>query len=908
MTEVSIHSSLDLGSDIEESHSIYPNRSILATAIAYSNQNNPNPRNITEFAPQNQIISQIALNLQALLTADGAITYDLYTRKDILKIFCSFVEGVLKESSNSKETEVMNSNSSVSNSLNQKLATLQTESSKNNLETAQEKFETNLMISTQAAQIKSLKEKIARLSEENMNFTLPHDFQSTIQEKNETIDLLIQKVDRLKSKLSHKKETINKLQDAQNSDRLKIQNLQAKNDEYDALYKSKRISDGMKNNFDLELGKSQKKIADLSKTISAISSLYEKQATELIQINQTNQKAFELLNKQTAIINQFSTIATDNELKTQSLVKEVDELTTSNNDLRKRLEISEANRTFSEKILNEVQTQLNDYFKADIQNIPETLQVILAEGDPILKKKNRQLKQIVKGQINFLQHFAETGEIDILKLDPASTTKGQAVKESALTEISNCRRFMKENGLVMPEEFQKSEERHLSFQIAINEVLRKECEKSLETKNALKKLQVKFMVSDDVDFYQYLTNAAKFIHELLTILNIDNVVSDSEQIFQVIQEFIQQMSHVYNYCDTKLRNLIHFEGKTGDVPVACYDYIRKMKKGKSKEINTIKNDATELKSELDSSKNRINELEKALKAKEIENSNLKIENVNFSSEFENTKHNSELENSSLRSQNQILASQLQSANSKIQSLTHEQLNLQSQLDENQRDYQKQIKSSIQDEQFKATVALESFKSQTREEIAKLKEKLRLYAKRIQTLKQKNDELVKESTSTSEKQKEIIDHLNKQNEELQNEISTIQNDTSSNIKTQQDECRAIINSLQSEKRILKSEINGLLQRCNQIESAKDNYWKTQITNVEKKWQSKLIEEKDAVMNEHKEFLHLASASLARFVPMFGPVSDDGFVSYLEKVAGTIEEYETRLQQLQARFLRGDLEQK
>ena len=128
----------------------------------------------------------------------------------------------------------------------------------------------------------------------------------------------------------------------------------------------------------------------------------------------------------------------------------------------------------------------------------------------------------------------------------------------------------------------------------------------------------------------------------------------------------------------------------------------------------------------------------------------------------------------------------------------------------------------------------------------------------------------------------------------------------NNKLKQDENKAVVISLQSEIKFLKSEVNALSVRCQQIEKAKDNFWKAQMANAEVKLKAKIQSSTEDQKNKHNSFLYKAAAPLTKIVPRFGSLNDDTFISYMNKVADALNEYETRLQQLQQRFLRGEFE--
>ena len=923
MTEASIDSNLDLGSDLDVAEDIYPDRTTLSTAVAYSNIINSNPRPLTDYTFGNKNLNHIAMNIQSLLTAEGNIRYDLNSRKDLLKIFSSFVEGVLNESEKQKETSqiiqpISPSKDMTISSLNspEKFPTssLQFDPNQTTIMSAQEKFETKLLISSQNEQIKSLKEQILHLEEERFSENLRQDYQAAIQSKDELLDRVMQKNSHLKNKIEAQKEIILKLQDLNTSNQLKIQKLEVEKQQMEAKIKGNQIHQNNSNNLEEQHSRSQKRIIELQKTIDSLTNLYEKQVDDLVKSREINHRSFQLLNDQNLVIDAFNIICTNSQNESSNSSNELFSLRDSNQRLTNQLQKMEADRESSDKIVAQIQKMLNDYFNASIQNIPETLQVVLTEGDPLLKQKNRKLKQIIKGQINFIQKFAETGEFDQISIEPSKKTKGKTIKNLALTEINRCQKFLRENHLMTNEDFKQAEgsnEKHLSFQIAVNDILRKECEKREKYKELLSRLKSSLDVSEEDDVAEIIQSRIdmnfNFLNNAIEIMKLD-ANSDPDIVYQAILVYLKQLTSIYEICDGKLRRIIRFEGSASDVPSATIDYIKKLKKDKTKEITNIKNDSSGLRSELEDSKIRVIELEKQLELKEKENSNLKIENVNFSSEFGQSKANSERENSSLKDQNTILLKQLQTANSKIESLTHEIIKLQSKYEESQRDFQLKLKTAIQEEEFNATVTIENMKNKARQDEAKLKEKLRLCSKKIQSLKSRNEELVGDSVSMTDKQKIIIEEMQKQVNALNDKIGQIKKEKDEEFKLKQDENRAVITSLQSEIKVLKNEVNALTIRCQQIETAKDNYWKAQLSNVEAKLKAKLQNFDDNQKTQHNSFLYRAAAPLTKLVPRFGAMNDESFVEYMNKVADALTEYETRLQQLQARFLRGEFESK
>ena len=271
-----------------------------------------------------------------------------------------------------------------------------------------------------------------------------------------------------------------------------------------------------------------------------------------------------------------------------------------------QLQKVESEKENYEKIVNSVQNLLNDYFNAKIQDIPETLRVILSEGDPLLKQKNHKLKQIIRGQINFIQNFAETGKFDSISLDQSRKTKAKTIKNAALEEIERCRSFLVDNKLMAPDEFNEAEvsnEKHLSFQIAINDILRKECEKRKHYKELLDKLNDSLDIEEGDDVSEVIQNRMElnqnFLSTAIDIMKLDQD-TDPDAVYQEIIVYLKQLSSLHEVCDGKLRKVIRFEGNAAEIPNATIDYIKKLKKEKSKEISSIKNGTSDLRNELKS--------------------------------------------------------------------------------------------------------------------------------------------------------------------------------------------------------------------------------------------------------------------------------------------------------------------
>lgn len=918
MTEASIDS-IDLGSDQDIAENTYPDSSVLSSTVAYSKNINSNPRPLTDFSFGNQNLNHIAEGLQSLLSAEGSIIYDLTSRQDLLKIFSSFVEGILNEIEKQKSRTFSTQPNTPSkdmtiSSLNtpekMQINSINFDTSKLNLESAQEKFETNLLISSQNERIKSLQEQILHLEEEKFNESLHQDYQAALQSKDELLDRLMQKNSHLKNKIEAQKEIILKLQELNSTDRITIQKLEVEKQQLGSKLKEIQINQSSNSNLLEDYTKSQKRVVELQKMIDSLANLYEKQVDDLVKSRDINHKSFQLLNEQNLIIETFNIICANSEAETTNSSNELFSLRDSNQKMSIQIQKLEADRENYEKIVNKIQNMLNEYFKVTIQDLPETLQVVLNEGDPLLKQKNRKLKQIIRGQINFIQNFAETGQFDKISLEQSKKTKGKMIKNSAIDAIERCQKFLIENQLMTAEEFKKAEgsnEKHLSFQIAVNDVLRKECEKREKYKETISMLKESLDIEEGDDITEIIQNRMDLNHNFLStaidIMKLDQE-TDPDVVYQAIIVYLKQLTSLHEVCDGKLRRVIRFEGNATDVPSATIDYIKKLKKDKT----SIKNGTSGLRSELENSKSRVVELEKELELKEKENSDLKNENVNFSSEFEQSKANSERENSSLKDQNQLLSSQLQISNSKIQSLTHEIIKLQQKIDESQRDFQLKLKAAIQKEEFNATVEIENMKNKSRQDEAKLKEKLRFCSKKIQSLKTKNEQLVQGSVEMSEKQKQIIEEMQNQINDLTTRIESIKKDKDDEFKLKQDENKAVIISLQSEIKFLKSEVSALSARCQQIEKAKDNYWKAQMANIEVKLKAKIQSSNEEQKNEHNSFLYKAAAPLSKIVPRFGTLNDESFINYMNKVADALNEYETRLQQLQTRFLRGDFDSK
>ena len=291
MTEASLDS-MGLISDQDIAEDVYPDSSVLSTTVAYSNIINSNPRPLTDFTSGNQNLNHIAEGLQSLLSVEGNITYDLNSRKDLFKIFCAFVEGVLNESEKQKEQNLSIQPISPSKdmtlaSLNspEKIITgsLQFDSNKLNLESAQEKFETNLLISSQSEQIKSLKEQILHLEEEKFNESLHQDYQAALQSKDDLVDRLTQKNSHLKNKIEAQKEIILKYQDLNAANQISIQKLEVEKQQAEAKLKEIVINQNHNTNLEENYSKSQKRVVELQKMIDKLANLCEKQADDLVK-------------------------------------------------------------------------------------------------------------------------------------------------------------------------------------------------------------------------------------------------------------------------------------------------------------------------------------------------------------------------------------------------------------------------------------------------------------------------------------------------------------------------------------------------------------------------------------------------------------------------------------------------
>ena len=941
MTETSVDSSsLDLGSDIDvdinSSDSKVPDRTIITSSLVLANQINSNPPSITEFQNSSKKLSIIAKNIESIFSAPGNVNFDLETRKTLLKIICSFIDGLVKNSQFYKTNQIsLTSNNdsylmksitsttsmTAANSdilrLNQQIASLHNESRVNDLESQQEKFEANLTIQTQSQQIQSLKEQLSSLQQDKSSSS-NEDFQNAMQIKEQKIDKLLHKINHLKNKLVIQEEIIHKFQEKQNSDKILINKLKVENTEYETLISSKEMINNKRNENENELKNAQKRIADLQKSLESLSNICETQANDLCQSRQINHRSFELLNQQNNLINGLMASCESIEVEKSKLADENTQFKQTTKDATNKISLIELEKNKFEKIINNIKVVLGDHFHGSNEELPELLKKILKDGDPLLKQKIAKLKHIVKGQILFLQHFAETGEIETMYVDPKSKftnpaaikSKGTAIKDTVLLELAHCRKYIKDNNLILPDEFQGNigdiQERHFSFQVAVCEILRKECQKNKEDNATLNKIRKYFGFNEYDDVYKCLQEKMNTYSNLMTelgnILQLNKIDIDSSS--REIINFVKQTSGICNFCDRKLRRLLNFDGDLFEIPKTAYNIIKKLKKMKTKDIISIKNESNELKSLIESQKAEITEMKNQIIAKDAEISNLKIENVNFSSEFEHEKMAVQLDNSSLRSQNQILVGQLATANTKIENLTHGLMDVQKKLDEAQRDFTKKLKGALQEEAMNATMTIENVRNEARENELRLKEKLKLCSKRIQALKSRNSELTNNSSEIVEKQKQIINTLKTQNDDIQQQIIILKQDKEYEIRAKAEEARAVILSLESEKKTMKSEISVLSSKCQQIESAKDTYWKAQISSLEASLKLENKAKLDELIDSHNLLLQRASSILTKYVPQFGLLNDESFISYLEKIAQTFTEYETRLQQLQNRFLHGD----
>ena len=94
--------------------------------------------------------------------------------------------------------------------------------------------------------------------------------------------------------------------------------------------------------------------------------------------------------------------------------------------------------------------------------------------------------------------------------------------------------------------------------------------------------------------------------ELGNILQLNKIDIDSSS--REIINFVKQTSGICNFCDRKLRRLLNFDGDLFEIPKTAYNIIKKLKKMKTKDIISIKNESNELKSLIESQKAEITEM------------------------------------------------------------------------------------------------------------------------------------------------------------------------------------------------------------------------------------------------------------------------------------------------------------
>lgn len=845
---------------------------------------------LTHYTYNSRHLLPIATNLTTLLSCPGTFRYDQESRQTILTAIQFFIHEITAYDETEVSMNISELNNSqvelrrTQEELIETQRNLETASRKaqreersnrqmqEEIRAMNEEFESwhrenmenteklNRIRRENEIELEQLKGKLDKYQEEcrKLKDRVKYDkfanqrLQSQLDASNEEISALQKEVFKLKSDVQAKSEKSNELDSVMRKHMLRIEELETDNQKL-AMYANelKRNYQTVKHS-QAQTGSErvrllQKDNEKLRDAVSRMNSLLEAQTDQITDLNNRWKHATSVIEKLSHAVNEY-----DHRLNEADTAK-------TRSEMKLRLvesEMSDARKTMERKsregpIVNKVR-QISG--KKSESEMMEYLSEIGKLGDVLqISKQNAVLRSVVDNQTKFLSESAKNGVLETACL---RGTGSIAYKErnSLLVEIARTKQFLSQNGInVEPIEDEQQALIDLCGNDSLYSVLSaqqsqfrllkeyiRELKKELhENRDTIAKVANELHCCNDSD--AVVSGAAEIVREHQSLVDqlVDIIPVDDANMNECIIDFVRNADAAVRFLDGEVRQLLRFDGGINELLTCIYEELAESDSAKVTEIQAMKNSITELRQqlavEIEQSSEYIHSLETQVSTKDAKIKQITDELDRTKSSLETTKEECitlKSFNESISARSAAVVEEHRQLEKDLERLRSEKKKMENLLAQKTEMFDRRIEKIIseQQESHKKEILMhkEHAEAKQKQTEALLKQK----KQQVSTLKAKLKEVMATYDAAFKKQKEAVASMRQQNDELSRQIMTereshISQNMSGNHDTI-DQLKEEIQSLNSEKLMLKLQIDQLDDKCQKIQSMRDAYWQSQMS--------------------------------------------------------------------------------
>ena len=609
----------------------------------------------------------------------------------------------------------------------------------------------------------------------------------------------------------------------------------------------------------------------MEKALINLSKQYENQSLTLARVLQLNVRARDALTRQAKVIDAYEEQIKRLEETHRSITNGVSDLENELGETRKQLEMTQ----------EELKSERQSFIERSFSESPSR---ITGPGDKLMR--------VVNGMLQFLVQLANY-DSENLRFFDLNAARDESIKRTINGSVALVKQFIRDNGLdgeVADADDLDIEAVNKESLAAMNFVLLKFCERSKEERSVLQSLRerlhfrgndremISLVVDQKAGIERFVRDAMKAIRE-----------SVSENSLGILLKYLRESSSVIK----SLCGVLGFTGDIKDLPRAVEKAIV--------ERNTEKD--AEATSKIGELETKVASLEATLKTKDEELSSLDEKIVAMEQIRCEEKRDMEIKlRQSLLSQRNTTSLSVefdtQESNDEVLRLRNEVESLKALLDERAKRFEMTIAQTLELERQKQQSEHEIEVQEVQSRELEMKETNVELKKKLRDARREMKEIIDSFSVTSSKQNEVIAKLKEKNDDLRKRIKKLKENRRFEIPKEK------LLTLESEKRSLEVQLANINDKYVQMQTSRENYWKTEIERVETELRKSNAEN----IRVEKEYRHRLIQRLMEIVrgsvPVVQDISETSLFAGVRYLAQQNQDYEMQLRSLQTILLRNE----
>ena len=702
-----------------------------------------------------------------------------------------------------------------------------------------------------------------------------------LEEANSEIDALNSSVSEMKTELEDVTAQCEQAEGDLRRERLRTQELETENSRMSTLVKELKLSRRTQSPvaservYDLENRKMR-----LENAQSQLMSLVERQAEEIGEWSAKWKAASRALGIASQVMGEYDMCLRAQMSEIEALKKKLTKAESENHSL-----VEESRSVVDNDPVIEKLRYLSG--EAEAQGILRYLERIEKCGDVArLVKENKTLVSLVNSQLQFLSRIVKSGEFDIALMQGQRTDVGREHDE-VLTQIRRNRAFLAENGVntsngeISLAAVQQLCESDVLYEVIASQVttsaLMRECsEKLLWQKQVLEsfihqmgeELGVEGSSSDIcTTTIQYIREEENFIAKVMKAIRGNKKEQTISNKRKYILEFAKKAANALYFLYVDVKKALEYHGDITTLPQFLLEFIGETKTKQREEAERTVTFVEDLNvSEHISPREEAKTqeyIDSLIAENEVSNTKIaeqteEIQRLKEEMDVLQSKYNSsETKNNDYRTRYLALSATYKQVEQDLSSLRVQHKKISKSMEKKDKDFDKRMDKVLQKTKHQHEIAMQQQSESYELKISKLTEELSARTDKFEELKQRFQEAATSYEATIGKQKQIVEDMREQNDNLLKQLSDEQEHSKTESDTKHDDwlhLQSQIRLLTSEKEVLTAKIAQLNEKCSKITSTRDHYWETQFAaredELRKEWKLDITE----LEARHRNFVH------------------------------------------------------